>query len=112
MVGFTLCRPYIKNKTYPTHLLQGGTKLAPYGSNFVCYPVKLVSPYTIMKFHIDWKGETGGRIRVNINNGAFIESYEVCDNKYIAESYAKNMKHILETLGHECTLMLDDGRLD
>jgi hypothetical protein len=66
----------------------------------------------IMKrFHIDWKGEKGGKVRVNINSGAVVDSFMVLDNKYIARTWAHNAKENLEGLGFECILALDDGRV-
>ena len=49
---------------------------------------------------------------MNINRGAMIDSFAVLENKYVAESWAKNAKKSLEDKGYVCTLMLDDGRLD
>ena len=72
----------------------------------------LFRPNMNMKFHIDWKSDTGGRVRVNINRGAMVDSFAILENKYIAESWAKNVKKNLENMGYVCTLMLDDGRLD
>ena len=64
------------------------------------------------KFHIDWKGETSGRVRVNINRGAMVDSFAILENKYVAESWAKNAKKNLENKGYVCTLILDEGRVD
>ena len=64
------------------------------------------------RFQIDWRSETGGRIRVNINIGAMIDSFEILENKYIAESWAKRTAKQLEAEGHHVYLALDEGRLD
>jgi len=69
-------------------------------------------PIVIMKrFHIDWKGTKAGKVRVNINSGAVVDSFVILDNKYIARTWAHNAKENLEALGHECVLALDDGRV-
>lgn len=64
------------------------------------------------KFHIDWKSDTGGKVRVNINRGAMVDSFAILENKYVAKSWAKNVKESLENRGYVCTLVLDEGRLD
>ena len=50
-------------------------------------------------------------MRVNINKGAVVDSFVILDNKYIARTWAHNAKENLEALGHECVLVLDDGRV-